>query len=59
MGCVAISAAASTSFCGGVELAFGVDDLGAALALGLGLLGHGAEHGFRHVDLLDLDGDDL
>src|ERR1035437_6749817 len=43
----------------GVELAFGVDDLGAALALSLGLLGHGAEHVLRHVDLLDLDGDDF
>ena len=46
-------------FGGGVELAFGVDDFGAALALGLGLLGHGAEHGLGHVDLLDLDGDDF
>src|ERR1035441_1399293 len=45
--------------CRGVELAFGVDDLGAALALSLGLLGHGAEHVFRHVDLFDLDGDDF
>ena len=44
---------------GGVELALGVDDLGAALAFGLGLLGHGAQHVLRHVDLLDLDGDDL
>jgi hypothetical protein len=43
----------------GVELAFGVDDLGAGLAFGLGLLGHGAEHGLGHVDLLDLDGDDF
>ena len=45
--------------CGGVELALGVDDLGAALALGLGLLGHGAQHVLRHVHLLDLDRDDL
>lgn len=44
---------------GGVEFAFGMDDLGAALALGLGLLGHGAEHGLGQVDLLDLDGDDF
>src|SRR5258708_407760 len=36
-----------------------MDDLGAALALRLGLFGHGAEHGLGHVDLLDLDRDDL
>jgi hypothetical protein len=36
-----------------------VDDLGAGLALCLGLLGHGAEHGLGHVDLFDLDGDDF
>ena len=44
---------------GGVELAFGVDDFGTAFAFGFGLLGHGAEHVFRHVDLLDFDRDDL
>ena len=44
---------------GGVEFAFGVDDLGAAFAFGFSLLGHGAEHVFRHVDLFDFDGDDL
>jgi len=44
---------------GGVELAFSMDDLGAALALRFGLLGHGAKHGFGHVDLLDLNGDHL
>jgi len=44
---------------GGVELAFGVDDLGTGFALGFGLFGHGAEHGFGHVDLLDFDGDDF
>ena len=59
MGWVASRAAASTSFCCGVELAFGVDDFGAAFAFGLGLLGHGAEHGLGQVDLLDLDGDDF
>src|SRR6185295_3654307 len=32
---------------GGLELALRVDDLGAALALGLGLLGHGALHVLR------------
>src|SRR6202035_3944200 len=34
-------------------------DLGTALAFGFGLLGHGAKHVFRHVDLLDFDGDDF
>src|SRR5580765_3356201 len=38
-----------------LELAVGVDDLGPALALGLGLLGHGALHVLGQVDLLDLD----
>ncbi len=39
----------------GLKFALGIDDLGAALALGFGLLGHGALHcvGQRHV--LDLD----
>ena len=39
----------------GLKFAFGVDDLGAAFALGFGLLGHRALHrvGQRHV--LDLD----
>jgi len=46
-------------FGGGVEFAFGVDDLGAAFTLGFGLLGHGAEHGLGHVHLLDFDGDDF
>src|SRR5882672_4345873 len=32
-----------------------MNDLGALLAFGFGLLGHGAEHAFRHVHLLDLD----
>ena len=40
---------------GGLELALGVDDLGAALALGLGLAGHGALHALRDADVLDLD----
>src|SRR3989449_1316426 len=39
-----------------LELAVGVDDLGSALALGLGLLGHGALHVLGQVDLLDLHG---
>src|SRR3989442_6290321 len=39
-----------------LELAVGVDDLGSALALGFGLLGHGALHVLGQVDLLDLDG---
>ena len=44
---------------GGLELALGGDDLGAPLALGLGLLGHGAPHLLGQVDLLHLDGGDL
>src|SRR5438046_2619505 len=42
-----------------LELAVGVDDLGAPLALGLGLLGHRALHVLGQVDLLDLHGRDL
>ena len=37
---------------GRAELAFGVNDLGPLFALRLRLLGHGAQHRFRHVDLL-------
>src|SRR6266545_1383144 len=44
---------------GGLELALGVDDLGPALALGLGLLGHRALHVLWQVDLLHLDRRDL
>src|SRR6266545_4334602 len=44
---------------GGLELALGVDDLGPALALGLGLLGHRALHVLGQVDLLHLDRRDL
>src|SRR6185437_3925925 len=32
-----------------LSLAFGVDDLGAARALGLGLLGHGADHALIEI----------
>src|SRR5690606_3217299 len=39
---------------GRLLLAFGVDDLGAPLALGLGLAGNGAHHAFVQVDVLDL-----
>ena len=39
----------------GAELAFGVDQLGALLALGLGLLRHRALHLLGQVDLLHLD----
>src|SRR5581483_701038 len=39
--------------------AFRVDDLGALLALGFGLLGHGAQHALGHVDLLHFHGGDL
>src|SRR6059036_3867835 len=42
-----------------LELAVRIDDLGSALALGFGLLGHGALHVLGQVDLLDLDGRDL
>src|ERR1700679_2611383 len=40
---------------GCVELAFCVDDLGSAFAFGLGLFGHRAQHGFRHIHLFHLD----
>ena len=39
----------------GLVLALGGDDLGAALALGLGFLGHRALHVVRQRDVLDLD----
>ena len=39
----------------GLELALGVDDLRAALALGLGLPGDRVLHGLRDLDVLDLD----
>jgi hypothetical protein len=39
----------------GRELALGMNNLGAFFALRLGLLGHGPQHGFRHIDLLHLD----
>src|SRR6266567_2595526 len=42
-----------------LELAVGVDDLRPLLALGLGLLGHGALHGARQLDVLDLDASHL
>jgi hypothetical protein len=38
-----------------LELALGVDDLRAPLALGLGRAGHRALHGLRDLDVLDLD----
>src|SRR3546814_8688415 len=40
---------------GRLLLAFGMDHLGAAHALGLGLPGDGADHGLVEVDVLDLD----
>src|SRR5580693_7299693 len=40
-------------------LALGIDDLGAALALGLGLTGDGADHALVEVDALELDIGDL
>src|SRR5205085_9796352 len=44
---------------GGLELPAGVDDLGALLALGLGLARHRALHRLGQLDVLDLDGRDL
>src|SRR5439155_302022 len=44
---------------GGLQLAFGVDHLGAALALGLGLARDGTHHRLVQVDVLDLDVGDL
>ncbi len=44
---------------GGFQLALGVDDLGAPLALRLGLAAHGTAHGFGQLDVLDLDQRDL
>src|SRR6266850_414612 len=44
---------------GGLQLAFGVDHLGAPLALGFGLAGDGAHHRLVQVDVLDLDIGDL
>ena len=38
-----------------LELTLRVDDLGAALALGFGLAGHGALHALGQLDVLDLD----
>ena len=42
----------------GLVFAFGGDDLGVALALGLGFLGHRALHVVRQRNVLDLDGGD-
>ena len=44
---------------GGLELALGVDDLRAPLALGLGLQRHRALHRARDLDVADLDRRDL
>ena len=44
---------------GRLELALGVDDLRAPLALGLGLARHRALHARRDLDVLHLDGRDL
>ena len=43
----------------GLELALGVDHLGAPLALGFGLAGHCALHPRRDLDVLHLDDRDL
>ena len=39
----------------GLQLALGVDDFGAPQALGLGLLGDGADHLFVEVDVLEFN----
>ena len=44
---------------GGERLALGGDDLGALLALGLGLTGHRALHALGQLDVLELDDRDL
>ena len=44
---------------GGLELALGVDDLRASLALGLGLSGDRVLHPLGDLDVADLDGGDL
>ena len=42
-----------------LELTLGMDDLGSLLSFGLGLLGHGALHRLRELDVFDLNGRDL
>jgi hypothetical protein len=44
---------------GSLELALGVDDLGAPVTLRLSLTRHGATHGLGQLDVLDLDEGDL
>jgi len=46
-------------FIGGLEFAFGVDDLGSAFPFGLGLLGDGPDHVLRKVHLFHLHELDL
>ena len=46
---------ACAELAGGERLAFGGDDLGALLSLGLGLLGHRALHAVGQLDVLELD----
>src|SRR5664279_40168 len=55
----AIARQAEPELGGGLELALGVDDLGAPLALGLGRAGDRVLHPFRDLDVLDLDHRDL
>lgn len=43
----------------GLELALAIDDSGALLALSLGLLGHGADHRFGKLNVLELDSLDV
>ena len=54
-----MTSAASVEPRRGLELALGVDDLRAALALGLGLARHRVLHALGDLDVLDLDGRDL
>ena len=47
--------AASAGYRRRLLLAFGVDHLGASAALGLGLTGHGADHGLIQIDVAGFD----
>ena len=57
-GCAIITSAAS-ELAGRECLAFGSDDLGALLALGLGLAGHRSLHALGQLDIAQLDDRDL
>ena len=57
--CVSRTLAASASFCEASNSPCGVNDFGAALAFGFGLLGDGALHLFGNVDLFHFHLGDL